>query len=183
MGLWTWGFGNPGEETEHWAFVADFAQYTGGIERPFAAWLIGEADEYANEDDLIELFNKEFPKDSPVNGLIASRICDPGDDGYHRAPMDLAPTPGRVNNGMGKCQNAPKVPKKTYFPAFESVAIFLDRRPTAKELRFLTERAMRFHLVPTTKKFDERPQVLRCRLVREVTRLESFPAESSVPVT
>lgn len=31
MGMWRWGTGNHGSETEKWAFVADFDRYAGNF--------------------------------------------------------------------------------------------------------------------------------------------------------
>jgi hypothetical protein len=155
--------------------VADFPTYTGGVERPFCAWVVGQTDEYANEPEVLALFEKDYPRKNPFEDLIDIRLCDPGDDGYFRSPCDIAPTPGRVNNGNGVCADigSAKAKKwKTRYPAFESVAIFLTRKPTEEEFKLLLDRANRFHEVPKKHEWDSRPQVLRCRLVREVTRVE-----------
>lgn len=177
MGIWSWGFGKDREENESWAFVADFPFYAGGVERSFGAWVVGMTDEYADEEAVLKLFRKDYPKKNPFENLVEFRNVDQGDDATGDAPYDLAPTPGRINNGNGLCADedshmAKKWGKKNRYPAFESVAIFLARKPTGKELRTLVARALSFHEVPKQHEHDARPKVLRCRLVREVTRIE-----------
>lgn len=173
MALWAWGYGTN-QETEAWAFVVDFGEYAGGLGRAVTAWVTGQADENCTEAEraLQDLFNQEYPAGTqcPADALYQTRTIESGE----QACWDIAPTPGRVNDGAGRHKDAsaqPNPDRRTY-PAFESVAIFLSRRPTDKEARFLVDRALRFHEAPKHHEWEVCPRVLRCRLVREVTRVE-----------
>jgi hypothetical protein len=183
MGV-NWGYGHDKEELVQWSFVCDFPGYSGGDGGPLAAWVVGIVDEYASEEEILGLFSLDFPDGNPFESLVENRVCDPGDDGIHMSPYDIAPTPGRVNDGHGKCADedfAKANEWKTLYPAYESVAIFLCRKPTDEELKLLVKRALRFHEVPTSHTWDERPKVLRYRLVREVTRIEHVELGADQP--
>lgn len=146
MAIWDWE--KPGKVK--WAFVVDTSDYAGNFERELSVFLVGRCD---MEDDrcvyLEELYRKELPKD-PFEDLVTFRVDDHGDDHIARSPMALAPTPGK---------------KATY----NSVAIFLGRRPKDAELKILVERARRF---PEVCKRGPK-KILGCRLVQERTTVES----------
>lgn len=150
MALWDW----EKPEKVRYAFVVDTTDYAGNFERELATYVVGRSD--YEEDRRLEpmkrLYEKECPKD-PFEDLIAFRVDDHGDDHMARSPMALAPTPGK---------------KQTY----NSVAIFLERKPKDSEIALLVERVRRFPSV-----CDRGPKaVLACRLVKESIRLESSDA-------
>lgn len=168
MALWDWTRDEP-----RWTFVVDTDSYAGNFEREMSSYVVGRCDEYGDHrgGPYQEMFRKDFGKD-PFDDLVDYRVNDPGDDGIMRAPMDLAPTPGYGNDGHGKHSKL-KAGQKPKHPAYQSVAIFLRRRPTAKELRVLAERARAFEKIPPIKEWDHRPKVLGCRLVGETVSLTS----------
>lgn len=149
MAIWDWE--NPGKA--RWAFVVDTTDYAGNFERELAAYVVGRCDlddPPSRVQTLKDLYHVECPKD-PFEDLVTYRVDDHGDDHISRSPMALAPTPGK---------------KKTY----NSVAIFLDRKPKEGELRLLIERSQKFKDVIG----DRGPKkVLSCRLVQERTVVES----------
>ena len=169
MGLWGWE--HP--ERSEWAFVVDTDSYAGNFERELASYVVGQCDEYGDHrgGPYRELYEKECPKD-PFDDLVDQRVCDPGDDGIHRAPMDLAPTPGYSNDGRGKVTKL-RPGQKLKHGAFNSVAIFLRRKPTESELALLVKRARAFEHLPKQREYDERPKILACRLVEERVSLTS----------
>jgi hypothetical protein len=154
MGCWDW----TGEERTRWALVVDTNAYAGNFEREVCAYVAGKVDEYGEHQTEQEraAFARDYPNGNPFEDLIESRLVDPGDDGYHRSPCDVAPTPGRRNRSGS--------------PAFNSVAIFLAREPTAEELATLKARALSFPSLPKQHEWDERPQIRGVRLVREAVR-------------
>jgi len=163
-----WGDGEAGPKRAQWAFVADFGEYAGNFPDDFAAWVIGRADEGLEDrvEELLKLARQQIPNaEEMMNDLLGCRIDEKRGYTHH----SIAPTPGRRNNGMGEHADA-----SSGYPcaAYESVAIFLDRKPTDEELALLVSRAKTFHEAPRSSRFDHRPKVLRCRLVKEVTTLE-----------
>jgi hypothetical protein len=162
-----WGYGEDGDTVERWAFVADFREYAGNFTAPFAAYVIGRSNEGMDGPvwHLQELFQREVPNgEEMMNDLVSSRHGEYGWSHY-----ELVPTPGRRNNGMG--EHSDRVMGVKASPAYESIALFLDRKPTDEELALLVKRAKDFHKQPVSHLADKRSEVLRCRLVKEVTRL------------
>lgn len=164
MALWTWE-----NQAPSYSFVVDTDAYAGNFERELTAYVIGQADEYAAVDEYLEMFTDECSMD--FEELSDTRISDPGDDGIMRAPNDLAPTPGWSNNGHGKHYKVDSAHPFKY-PAYQSVAIFLSRKPTDEELSELIKRAVSFFQLPT-KRGTTPPKVLGCRLVAEKLELVS----------
>jgi hypothetical protein len=176
MAGWDWGYGEDGVESERWAFVIDTREYAGNFERAMSAWIVGVTDECAREAEILKLFKRDFPKGNPFEKLVEFRLKSPGDDGRFEAPCDLAPTPGRVNhNGVCLDKDTYRGRPGSLSPAYESVAIFLSRKPTQKELALLVQRALSFSDLPPKRAGTLRPKVTGCRLVREVTRIEVTP--------
>jgi hypothetical protein len=124
----------------------------------------------------LKMFEDEEDGKMKLEDLSDTRVVDPGDDGIHRSPCDLAPTPGWSNDGNGKHYKVRPTGKKYAFkhPAYNSVAIFLQRKPTDKELEVLTRRALEFPSLPKTREWDSRPKILGCRLVKERVQLEEI---------
>jgi hypothetical protein len=153
-----------------WSFVIDTTEYAGNFERQVGAFVVGVVDEYGDHiaEPYLKMFEKDFPKKNPFEDLTDSRVGDPGDDGIMRAPVDLAPTPGYENNGMGKVTKL-KPGKTPKYPAYNSVAIFLSRKPKDKELKLLVERALKFPKLPKQKAWDSKFKILGLRLVEERT--------------
>lgn len=175
MSLNEWGDGEAGDKRAQWAFVADFGEYAGNFTAEFAAWVVGRSDEDIDGSvwELLEAFRKAVPNAEEImNDLLSSRIDEKRGYTHHA----LAPTPGRRNNGMGEHADASSGYRCA---AYESIAIFLDRKPTDEELALLVGRAKTFHESPKHMPRDQRPHVLRCRLVKEVTTLELIEVEPS----
>lgn len=139
MAIWSWG-AKPA-----WSFVIDTDGYGGGNTREVCGYLTGLTDEHGDRQagPYIDMFFHDAdPRTADFEDLVEERLCDPGDDGYHRAPADLAPTPGYANDGHGGHRKL-KAGEVGEHPAFQSVAIFLSRQPTVQELNCLIERARR----------------------------------------
>jgi hypothetical protein len=153
-----------------WSFVIDTDEYAGNFERQLSAYVVGACDAYGEHraGPYLEMFKKDFPDENPFEDLIEDRVVDPGDDAIMRAPMDIAPTPGYSNDGTGEVTRLKKN-KKLKYPVYNSVAIFLSRKPTAKELKLLKERAEKFPSIPPQKMWDCKFDIIGLRLVEERT--------------
>lgn len=171
MALWSWAEPGP-----RWAFVVDTDSYAGNFERELSSFVVGRCDEHGEHRGGIykEMYEEEVPKSIQklFEDLVEERVDDHDDDFIGRAPMALVPTPGFENNGMGKIRRL-KSGEKPKHPAYNSVAIFLSRKPKDKELRILVERSKRFSDLPAVKPWDHRPKILGLRLVEEHTEIIS----------
>lgn len=173
MGLWDWTRKEP-----KWSFVIDTKDYAGNFDRELAGYVTGrwDYDGGAKGEKHAKMFKADFPED-PFKRLISFRVDDHGDDAIVRSPMALAPTPGWGNdNGEAhQIAFAPKhIQRKLKYPAYLSVAIFLQRRPTPAELDILVKRAKAFPF-KYTDHAGGTITVTGCRLVSERLVLESIP--------
>lgn len=168
MALWDWFVQKP-----RWSFVIDTDSYSGNFVREMSSYVVGQCDEHGEHmgEPYREMYEKELP-DNPFEDLVEFRVADPGDDGIMRSPADIAPTPGWSNDGTGRCKG-PGSEEESPYPAYQSVAIFLSRRPNRQELRVLTERATSFTALPEVEGRNIRPRVIGCRLVEEVLTVKS----------
>jgi hypothetical protein len=163
MALWSWE--NPGSQ---WSFVVDTDSYAGNFERELSSFVVGRCDEHGDHRGGVyrEMYEKDFGihgipgEEDPFEDLVMTRVDDHGDDAICRAPMALAPTP-TLRYSKAKTKNA----------AYNSVAIFLSRKPTDGELATLVARSKRFSSLPLVKPWDHRPKILGCRLVEERTEI------------
>lgn len=160
-----------------WVFVIDLSEYAGNHERHLCEYVTGRSDvSYSQEDEeyfyYIDLFIKETPEGHFKKDLFGYGIDDPGDDGLRRSPVTIVPTPGFENLGDGTV--VPLKPgKEPKYGAYNSVGLFLNRKPTKEELKKLTERANKFEAVPPQYAWDSRPKIVACRLVLLKTILET----------
>jgi hypothetical protein len=164
VALWEWG-GDP-----QWSFVVDTDQYAGNFERELGAYVIGAVDDHGDESvaHYLEKFDGATPPSKKLTQLSDMRIADPGDDGIHRSPVDLAPTPGWSNDGHGNAYRVKGNGKYRFkYPSYQSVAIFLVRKPIEEETALLTKRAQEFEHLTRRKAWGSQPKILGCRLVEE----------------
>ena len=141
MALWHWN-----ENKSRWSFVVDTDKFAGNFERELCAYLVGRYDEggeHRGEPFAIE-YRNDFKNNDPFESLVEFRSDDHGDY-VGMAPMALAPSP--ID---GK---------------YDSVAIFLDSKPTDDKLKILLNRAIEFGRRLNLK--------IRCRLVEEKTVIQS----------
>lgn len=173
MATWNWAHTQP-----RWSFVVDTDSYAGNFERELSSYVVGQCDEYGEHRGAVYLamYEEDFDGKDPFEDLVESRVDDHGDDQINRAPMALAPTPGYENDGAGN-HRAIATGKTPKHPAFNSVAIFLSRKPTDGELKILIQRAKAFAKLPKVKDWDYRPEILSCRLVEERAEIVSHAIE------
>jgi len=156
MAIWDWEEMNP-----KWSFVVDTDSYAGNFERELSSYVVGKCDEHGGHRGgaYRAMYEETFWRTDPFENILEYRIVDPGDDGIARAPMDIAPTPGHEK------------------PTYNSVAIFLSRKPSKKELSILVGRSDAFVMLPKIKMWDVRPKILGFRLVEERVEVVSHPVK------
>jgi hypothetical protein len=164
-----------------YTLAVDTDSYSGNFERELFSFIFGLPDTpgegtrdlsyYTKAVEIAEVSEK-MPEDFE-NTLLAVRMHDPGDDGYHHAYVSICPTPGFFNDGHGvhyedNEKNRRKV-GPTRFPAFQSVAIFLQRAPTDEEMKFIKSRVEAFLTYPKEHEWVTRPKILGYRLLTATT--------------
>lgn len=134
----------PGERV--FAFVVDTDTYAGSFERELCVYVTGQySEETCNGfvEKYIKLIKPEKEYlNSIFENLVTSRLCE--HDGYgHQSPVVIFPTPGYSNDGDG---NACKVDAEHPFkyPSYQSVAIFMDKRPDDATIKLMKERVDKF---------------------------------------
>ena len=175
MGLYT-------NDTEKLTLAIDTDAYAGNFERELFMFITGRPDASDGMTNsgmarYQELGKKALPDNSFFDSLLDQRINDPGDDGIHRAYVTICPTPGFFNVGGEHYPDADKnkavLNNKMQHPAFQSVALFLQREPTAEELVYIKKRANLFADLPKKWEWDARPKILGFRLLRARTTWSS----------
>lgn len=144
---------------ERWMFVIDTDEYAGNFERELGGYVMGQVDEWGEHRaaQYIKLYQQECPAD-PFKKLVYEAFYNPGDDGFMLTPAHITTGP----NGD--------------YP-YNSVAIHLWERPNKQQIQLLVARAQKFSKLPKFDKFDHRPKILGCRLVREWKTMEWRNAE------
>jgi hypothetical protein len=180
-------------------FVIDTDAYAGNFERPLCAYITGQVGECGVGEEYAKMFRKKHPtKDIIFEGLVASV---PDEHGCHR-PASIYPTPGFWNDGVGNhwldkdwgkphvirayqkaCKEQKLSPKgkPSRYPAYQSVAIFFDDRPTGRNLLLMMRRAREFpEVYAKQREWNDPFKILGFRLVRErvvTEELEVYPAQ------
>jgi hypothetical protein len=160
---------------DRWYFIVDTDSYAGNFERELCAYVIGAAGEHGAHvaGPYLKLFRMWCPVE--LGSLSDTRIADSGDDGTRESPCDLAPTPGWSNNGNGKSYRVRPNNKRYRYkhPAYNSVALFLRRRPSDDELTELVKRALEFPTLQKVHPWEARPtEILGCRLLKEAVQVD-----------
>jgi hypothetical protein len=177
MGLYT-------EPRTEYTLAIDTDSYSGNFERELFAFIFGIPDTADGGTRDLSLYTeaaraagvfKKLRKDFEYE-LLATRMNDPGDDGYHRAYVTICPTPGFFNDGKGTHyedteENRKKVGAKRY-PAFQSVAVFLSQLPRDGELALIRQRAQAFSTFPSKHSWETRPKILGYRILVAKTTWE-----------
>lgn len=166
-----------------WAFVVDTDSYAGNFQRELCAYVIGARNDPSERDPYLKLFDRDCRL--PLGDLSDARLVDPGDDDVHLAPCDLAATPGWASDGRGKVRRSTPDKNRRYkHPAYNSVSIFLQRKPTEEELGELLKRSLEFPTLPKFHSWDSRPRILGCRLIKADVLVQEtvVPLQNTRPV-
>jgi hypothetical protein len=136
---------------DYYVFIIDTDSYSGNFEREMCAYLTGMVDNSDVGREYTELYEQETGKDPyEVNEHI---LFMPGE--YGERPCTIMPTPGK-------------------WPDYQSVGIFMSRKPTEEEIKILKERANKFQLLEDYKK-NETPKILGFRLIQMKTTEVEIP--------
>jgi hypothetical protein len=181
-----------------YTFVIDTDTYSGNFERPIFSFITGMSEScgerayatYEAEAARKALKIKGEYAAGPLDELVEERIRDPGDDGYHRSYVSITVTPGFYNvhgehfpaaysgkfkkqSNCSDCKEGKPAEQHRKWPAYQSVAIFLRRRPTDEEIKLIKTRALAYKDFPRQHEWDARPNIIGFRLVVSTTTHES----------
>lgn len=170
------------QKTGGWIFVIDTDEYAGNFERAMTAYLTGCTGDCGVGEKFAAMFVKEVGEKEQEKFYDVTEQR-PDDHGCHR-PCAIYPTNGWYNDGNGKhYKDVPKagatVKKKTKYPAYLSVGIFFNEKPTKAQIKLMKDRASKF--VEACKEDNKRigipmnPEKLNItgfRLVREILDTE-----------
>lgn len=168
MGLYT-------NDREELTFAIDTDSYSGNFEREMFSFITGRSDTPNGATNSNHEYYRKLAEagwfDEVLDDLLEVRLNDPGDDGCHMAYVTITPTPGFFNENGDHFPDSEKTKRahegKRHHPAFQSVAIFLQRMPTPDELAHIKARAHLFADLPKRKPWDSRPKILGFRMLRE----------------
>lgn len=130
--------------------VIDTDSYSGNFEREMCAFMTGRFGECGVGQGIAD----ESLEDLKHAFWFEEHVTDETDDRGCARPASIWPSPGRFNDGYGshfddtaevRAQLNPQQAKAN-FPAYESVAIFVDVLPPADVLAEMVERAKQYCL-------------------------------------
>ena len=132
---------------ELYIFVAHTNLYSGNFERQMCAYATGQIGECGVGDDQAEYFVEEVGEE--IQEQFYHIMSQESDDRGCQRPCAIWPTPGRFNDGMGKHFNVADFDEKNtwqgkQWPAYESVAMFFDTRPTPEQIDLMKNRCLDF---------------------------------------
>ncbi len=151
---------------DYYVFIIDTDSYSGNFERAMCGYLTGIQNESTSRTDkYVEAYKEEM-------GIVETYehnehiLFMPGEFG--ESPVEPFPTPGFFNDGHGTHYPENTEYDGDKYPAYQSVGIFMDRKPTNEEIEILKERANKFKLLEDDRS-DETPKVLGFRLIQRIT--------------
>jgi hypothetical protein len=164
-----------------WFFIVDTEQYSGNFEREMGSYLIGMVGPYFSEtaEKLAQAYRDETGDDGDESQFADILSIHDGDGEHEPSWVAIWPTPGWYNDGQGRHLkvDAPVLEGHHIvgrYPAYQSVAIAFDKKPTNAQLQLLRTRAEAFPeafrtTIPSY--FGHRDvKVTGCRLVKEKTK-------------
>lgn len=135
------------QKTGGWIFVIDTDEYAGNFERAMTAYVTGCVGECEVGEEFAARFKSELGEAAQEEFYEVTE-SRPDDHGCHR-PCAIYPTEGWYNNGNGEhFKDVPKAgakpQKKAKYPAYLSVAIFFNKKPTKVQIQLMKDRANKF---------------------------------------
>ncbi len=149
---------------DYYVFIIDTDSYSGNFERAMCGYLTGIQNESTSRTDkYVDLFMQEMNVEEPYeyNEHILFMSGDFGE-----SPVEIFSTPGFFNDGHGGHYKDGTEYSGNKYPAYQSVGIFMDRKPTDEEIKILKERANKFQLLND---YHETIKVLGFRLIQRIT--------------
>ena len=173
-----------------YVFIIDTDHYAGNFERQMCAYLTGRVGECGVGYECQEMFEQE------CQTSFHDDVTDQADEHGVRRPCTMYPTVGWFNDGMGgqyKDDVDPAEVAKKYkkackdanhaddiwqgqkYPAYLSVAILFENKPSKEQIDVMKERAIKF----TTLKFKyedyTKIKILGYRLLKVEIQTTSIP--------
>lgn len=123
----------------YYTLVVDTEQYSGNFERQMCAYLTGQVGECGVGQGFVEKYSQD------IKNLEwwEKNIYQKADEYGCYRPVELYPTEGWLNNGMGKCFKQTEQDEKGY-PAYLSVAVLMNEEPTEEIINEFVQRAKNF---------------------------------------
>src|ERR1035437_9396865 len=127
---------------EQYLLVLDTEQYAGSFERDMCAHITGHVGDCGVGEHTADLANESIPQFAKnwFSNNVLNKV-DTEDDSPCSRPCTIWPTPGWSNNGNGKNTKLTGNQRMKY-PAYLSVAIYLEKVPPTKIWRVINNRAL-----------------------------------------
>lgn len=123
--------------------IIDTEQYSGNFEREMCAFITGQIGECGVGRELADKYSHEIKHLDWWEENI-SQQPDNSESECMR-PVSIVPTPGWLNNGTGRHYRVnPDKPSSKGYPAYLSVAVFVENYPPAEVWKEFVERAHYF---------------------------------------
>ncbi len=160
----------------YYVFIIDTDSYSGNFERSMCAYLTGITDEYDRHEEYVDAYKQEMNVEEPYehNEHILFMLGEHGE-----TPCTSWSTPGWFHDGHGthwhqddKDLDQECIDAGNKYPSYQSVGIFMDRKPADEEIKILKERANKFQLLDNC---DETIKVLGFRLIQRITTEVELP--------
>jgi len=120
-------------------FVVDTDKYAGNFERPMCAYMTGTTGDCEVGSEEARQFENEY------DGIFDDIIMQVADEHGCYRPVTAWPTPGWGNDGMGKHERLTEEnAKKFHYPAYMSVAIFFQEKPSQEIIDVMKKRAYEY---------------------------------------
>lgn len=123
--------------------VADTNQYAGNFERELCAYITGQYGECSVGADIAKSEIEDYQIQN-LNWWKENIVNEPDEYGTYR-PVSIYKTEGYFNNGMGKIyEDKDPLYSKPKYPAYLSVAIFINEKPPVAVIKEFKERTHSF---------------------------------------
>lgn len=123
----------------YYLLVVDTEQYSGNFEREMCAYITGQI----GDCGVGEEFVNEYSSDIRHLDWWNENVYQKADEHECERPVEIYPTEGWLNNGMGTFIKKTD-PEQTGYPAYMSVAIFMTEKPSEEVIMEFVQRAQDF---------------------------------------
>ncbi len=156
-------------------FVIDTEQYSGNFERQLSSYITAIYDDNGYPE-YATLFLNDMKINPKTNPNPFKNIVKAIPSEYGEVTCSIWPTPGWGNDGHGDHKELRTImaKKKYTYPSYQSVAIFLNTRPSDELITLMKERAIKFSNDPKTRIHTiEKITIFKFRLIEyKITRTE-----------
>lgn len=166
--------------------ILDTDSYAGNFEREMAAYAAGayDSERYHGDTQFHQFVADAEEVDAGILRSIVSKVGYANHDEYGDVSNTIWATPGVLNTGAGAI--VPDDGVNTGYPAYNSVAIFFDEKPTDEELECIYQRAVDYGQTQTGWNGDQPPvnvAGVRCLAFKtQVTEITAPTVESTVTI-